>query len=111
MIRPFQPVPAGTIAQTNAVASAGGTLPDACTVVAIYNSSATATVFWECRTLNSLADAGPSAVIPVSGGASGGMPVPPSTQMRVTVGPGNKKYATIASAADGVLYITPGQGN
>lgn len=111
MIRPFQPTAAGTIAQANAIASAGGSLPESCNVVALYNSSATATAFWECRTLNSPADAGPTAVVPVSGGATGGTPIAPGQQIRLTVAPGNKKYATIASAADGILYITPGQGN
>ncbi|MDT0507529.1 hypothetical protein [Novosphingobium sp. MMS21-SN21R] len=111
MIRPFQPMSAGAIAQANATSSAGGSLPETCNVVALYNSSATAVVFWECRTLTSTADAGPTAVVPASGGATGGFPIPPGQLIRVTVAPGIKKYATIASAADGILYITPGQGN
>jgi hypothetical protein len=99
-----------TIAQANATSSAGGSLPDTAAQVALYNSSSTATAYFVCRVLNSPADAGPTAVVP-SGGTLGAMPVPPGQQIRVTVARGPKKYATIASAADGTLFITPGEGN
>jgi len=111
MIRPFQPMPAGTIAQANAATTAGGSLPESCGMVSLYNTSTTATVFWECRLLNAVTDAGPTAVIPIAGGVTGGFPVAPGEHVRLSVGAGNKKYATIASAADGILYITPGMGN
>lgn len=107
---PFQPADGATIAQANATTSAGGSLPDNAAQVALFNTSATATVYWSCRSLNSPADAGPTAVIP-SGGTLGSIPVPPGAQIRLTVGRGPKKYATIASAADGALLITPGEGN
>lgn len=110
MIRPFQPN-GSTIAVANSVSSVSGTLPEECSQVALYNTSATATVYWTSRTLNAVADAAPAAVIPVDGGAVGAMPIPPGAQVRLTVGAGLKKYAAIASAADGNLLITPGIGN
>lgn len=99
-----------TIFQANATSSAGGSLPDTCSQVALHNTSATATAYFVCRTLNSPADAGPTAAVPADG-VLGSFPVPPGAQIRVTVGRGPKKYATIASAADGALEITPGEGN
>lgn len=110
MIRPFQPN-GSTIAIANGVASAPGTLPEECTQVALYNTSSTATVYWTSRVLNTVTDPDPTAVIPVAGGARGAMPIPPGAQVRLTVGAGMKKYAVIASAADGNLMITPGVGN
>ena len=110
MDQPFQAADGATIAQPNATSSAGGSLPDNAAQVALYNSSSSATVYWSCRSLNSAADAGPTAVIPVSG-TLGSQPIPPGAYLRLTVGRGPKKYATIASAADGNLLITPGEGN
>jgi hypothetical protein len=107
---PFNPGENQTIAQANATSSAGGSLPDSVAQVALYNSSGTATAYFVCRALNSAADAGPTAVI-ASGATLGSFPVPPGGQIRVTVARGPKKYATIASAADGTLFITPGDGN
>ena len=110
MDQPFQTGDSATIAQTNATSSAGGSLPDSASQVVLYNSSTTDVVFWACRVLNSPADAGPTAVIPV-GSTLGGIPIAPGAQIRLTVGRGPKKYATIATAADGTLYISPGEGN
>jgi hypothetical protein len=110
MIPPFNPGLNQTIAQANATSSAGGSLPDTAAQVALYNSSATATAYFVCNRLNSEADAGPTAVIP-SGGTRGSFPVPPGAQIRLSVSRGPKKYAAIASAADGTLFITPGDGN
>lgn len=110
MMRPFQPIPSATIAQTNATSSEGGSLPESCEQVALYNTSATAVVYWECRTLTAAADTGPTAVVP-AGETLGAMPIPPGAQIRLTVARGHKKYATIASAADGALVITPGIGD
>jgi hypothetical protein len=110
MLPPFNPGVNQTIAQTNSATSAGGSLPDSAGQVALYNSSATAIAYFVCNRLNSEADAGPTAVIP-SGGTRGSMPVPPGAQIRISVARGPKKYAVIASAADGILFITPGDGN
>jgi hypothetical protein len=105
----FDPGESTTIIQANATGSAGGSLPDSVAQVVLYNSSATATVYWTCRKLNGPADTGPTAAIPTSGNP-GAMPIPPGDMIRITVGRGPKKYATIASAADGDLFITPGEG-
>lgn len=99
-----------TIAQANATSSAGGSLPDTAAQVVLTNTSATAIAYFVCLQLNSPADAGPTAVVP-SGGTLGSFPVLPGQQIRLTVARGPKKYATIASAADGTLFITPGEGN
>lgn len=106
---PFNTGPNQTIAQANATTSAGGSLPDTCAQVVLYNSSTTATAYFVCRSLNSPADAGPTAVVPVPG-TPGSMPIPPGQSYCLTVARGPKKYATIASAADGTLFITPGEG-
>lgn len=107
---PFNPGENNTIAQANATSSAGGSLPDWASQVVLTNTSTTATARFVCRTLNSPADAGPTAVVP-SGSTLGSMPILPGQQIRITVAKGPKKYATIASAADGALEITPGEGN
>lgn len=107
---PFNPGLNNTIAQVNAIASAGSTIPDWASQVALSNTSATATAYFVCRSLNSPSDAGPTAVIP-AGATLGSFPILPGQQVRITVAKGPKKYATIASAADGTLFITPGEGN
>ena len=110
MIPPFNPGINQTIAQTNATSSAGGSLPDTAAQVVLTNTSATATAYFVCNRLGNASDAGPTAVIP-TGGTLGSFPVLPGQQIRLTVARGPKKYATIASAADGTLFITPGEGN
>lgn len=107
---PFNPGENNTIAQANATSSAGGSLPDWASQVVLTNTSSSATAYFVCRALNSPADSGPTAVVP-SGGTLGSFPVLPGQQIRVTVAKGPKKYATIASAADGTLFVTPGEGN
>lgn len=107
---PFNPGVNNTIAQANATSSAGGSLPDWASQVVLTNTSATAIAYFVCRALNSPADAGPTAVIG-SGATLGSLPVLPGQQIRITVAKGPKKFATIASAADGTLFITPGEGN
>lgn len=109
MIRPFEPGQGNTIAQANATSSAGGSLPEDAGQVVLYNSSTTATAYWICRG-GFEADTGPTAVVP-AGETLGGIPIPPAAQIRLSVPRGPKKYATIASAADGTLFITPGEGN
>ena len=109
MIRPFDPGLNTTIAQANATSSAGGDLPEDVGQVALYNSSATATAYFTCKPVQGT-DTGPTAVVPV-GATRGSFPVPPGQLIRVSVPRGPKKYATIASAADGTLFITPGEGN
>lgn len=111
---PFQPRAAGTFFIANAVAAS---TPAALSVdaeqVVLYNSSKTATAFWRCQIVATNADTGSNAVIPTAGSTApvGDIPIPPTAQIRLTVGHGQKRFSVIADAADGNLYITPGQGN
>ena len=108
MIAPFDPGVNETIAQANAVTSAGGTLPEDCNVVALYNTSASAVAYFVCvPTIGRTAEA---AVVP-SGGTLGSLPIPPGQMIRISVPNGPKAFRTIASAADGNLLISPGRGN
>lgn len=110
MISPFDPGINETIVQTNALASAGGTLPESANVVALRNTSATATAYFVCTPMYP-ESAAVAAVVPVSGTA-GSFPVPPGGQfIRISVPEGPKAYRTIATAADGALEIVPGRGN
>jgi hypothetical protein len=106
---PFDPGLNQTISQANATSSAGGSLPDDCTQVALTNTSATATAYFVCTQAQG-SEAAIAAAVP-SGGTRGGFPVLPGQQVRITVPAGPKLYRTIASAADGALLITPGRGN
>lgn len=106
---PFDPGNNGTIAQANAITSAGGVLPETASTVVLTNTSATAIAYFTYVRTDS-ANTSATAVIP-SGGTRGSMPVLPGQQIRITVNTGPKAYATIASAADGTLFITPGDGN
>lgn len=103
---PFDPGNNTTIAQANATSSAGGALPETATQVVLTNASETAIAYFTYR-------AGQDAVTAVvpSGGTRGSLPVLPRQQIRISVNSGPKTYATIASAADGTLFITPGEGN
>jgi hypothetical protein len=111
--KPFQPVRTGTFYVANATsASSPAALPDSVEQVVLYNSSSTAIAYWACQGLTTSADTGPTAVVPTTTNPGvGDMPIPPSAQIRLSVGYGPKKFSVIASAADGNLYITPGRGN
>lgn len=114
IIKPFQPKTGATFFVANAVAaSAPALLDETCGQVVLYNSSATALAFFRCQALSLPTDAGSNAVAPTAGGAPavGDIPVPPNQRVRITVGYGFKKFSVIASAADGNLYITPGNGD
>lgn len=106
-IKPFNPKPGGTFVIANGTsASADFEIDQGCDQIVLYNSSASAIVFFRvtCYADNTLG----SATAPT---VTTDMPVPPGVQMRVTVGRTFKEIRTIASAADGNLYVTPGQGN
>jgi len=103
---PFNPSRDGTIVIPNAlVASAPALIADAGGQIALYNSSLTATAFIKVATIQADGDAGVNADVTTS------MPIPPGAQIRLTVGLGRKKISAIATAADGNLYVTPGQGD
>lgn len=73
--------------------------------VAIYNSSATADLYFLVTPFF-------TATVPVGDEPTVGvgMPVPPKGLIRVRVGKGSKVIRTIASAADGTFTIVPGNG-
>lgn len=108
-MRPFDPGNNATIAEANATSAAGGSLAHSVAVVALYNSSDSATAYFTCAPTNA-GGSGPTAVVP-SGGTRGAFPVPPGAQVRVSVPRGPKAYSVVASAADGTLFITPGEGS
>jgi hypothetical protein len=91
---------------TNATsATAAVDLPVTCREIALTNTSETADVFvfvtpYEGATV-------PAGVVPT---AANGFPVLARQQVRIGVGLGRKVIRTIASTADGSIYITPGNG-
>jgi hypothetical protein len=104
--KPFFAKPGGTILIANAVVSAAGViLEESCEQVALYNSSATAISFVRISALSLPTDTIPAATLTAD------MPVPPGAQIRVSCAAGFKGIRAIASAADGNLYVTPGNGN
>lgn len=107
MERAFQPAWGSTTSVINATsATAAVVLPKSCQAVVLTNTSATARVhvmltgYFEESTI-------PTGTAPTT---STGLPILPNSQIRVTVGPGNKVLRTIATAADGNILITPGDG-
>lgn len=104
-LRPFQPRPAGTIVIANATsATAAQPLDEGCQQVVLYNSSATAITF---VVITKLQQAGDTPIVPTT---SNGFPVPPGNILRITCDYGRKSIRTIASAADGNLYVSVGNG-
>ena len=106
MLKPFQPVPGGTIKIANATsASSPQQLPKECDQVSIYNSSASALAFVCISGIDRLTDTGRSAVVDKD------LTVPPGALIRVTCAYNYKTISVIASEADGSIYVTPGHGN
>jgi hypothetical protein len=92
----------------SATATAQVALPSSCFEVALYNSSATALTVVRVTSYE-------GAVPPVDGTENAptmslGFPVPPGQLIRLRVGAGNKIIRTIASAADGNIWVIPGNG-
>lgn len=112
-MKPFSPALQGTLCIANAAAATTPIFLTGGDQVVLFNSSATATVFVRIQPTPSNADSisGYTATVPTAGGASGSLPVPPLTQIRITTSHGHKSFSAIASAADGNLYVTPGHGN
>jgi hypothetical protein len=105
-IRPFAPKAGGTIAITNATsATADQALEPDCETLALYNSSATAISFVRITPYDT--NALGTAVAPT---VTTDMPVPPAQRVLIRVPYGFKEIRTIASAADGILYVTQGNG-
>lgn len=107
-IRPFAPAEGATTTVANATsATAAVALPFDCDTVVLSNSSSTATVFVRVTYYASASDTMTGAA-PT---ATADLPILPLNQIRRYVSPGRHKVIrTIASAADGNIYITPGSG-
>jgi hypothetical protein len=108
-IQPFAPAEGGTITVANSASATAATpLPLDCDVVVLSNSSSTATVFVRVTYYDEQSDTMTGAAPTVTTD----LPILPLNQIRRRVAPGRfKVIRTIASAADGNLYITPGTGN
>lgn len=106
-IRPFAPAEGKTTTVANATsATAAVELPQNCDTVVLTNSSLTAIVFVRVTYYGSDSDTA-TGTAPT---ATTDLPILPSQQIRRYLGPGRKVIRTIASAADGNIYITPGSG-
>ncbi len=106
--KPFSPAWNGsTVVANAAAATAAVVIPKSCEQVVLSNTSTTATTF---VTVTYYATEGspPTGDAPAT---TTGFPILPSSQIRITVGPGNKLIRTIASAADGNIIISPGNGD
>lgn len=110
MMVPFNPAALGSTLIVNATgATAAVELDPGCSQFCFYNTSATAVVYIEVTNLDAGATAR-GAVIPASG-VRGSFPVPPGAQIRLTLGTTRKAISAIASAADGNLIVSAGNGN
>ncbi len=107
-IRPFAPAEGKTTTVANsATATAAVDLPFDCDAVMLSNSSATAITFVRVTYYGSASDTA-TGTAPT---ATTDFPVLPASQVRRGLQPGIRKVIrTIASAADGNIYITPGSG-
>lgn len=106
-IAPFQAKQGGTFLIANAVTASADTFPidDTCASVLLYNSSATAIAFYRITT--NPTNAAYAGIAPT---ATTDMPLPPGQRCVIYTGTGFKRIRTIASAADGNVYVTPGNG-
>lgn len=106
MERVFAPDFSGTVSVINATsATAAVNLPRECQEIALTNTSATARVHVFVTPYNGVVT--PTGTAPTT---SNGMPILPGQQIRIRVGSGAKVIRTIATAADGSILITPGNG-
>lgn len=105
--RPFAPAWGKTTVVANAAAAtAAVVIPKTCQQIVLTNTSATATTFVRVTYFE-------NEGVPPTGDAptvTTDFPVPPAKQVLLTVGPGFKVIRTIASAADGNIIISPGNG-
>lgn len=107
MERAFEPAWGDATSVSNATsATAAVVLPKTCQQVVLTNKSSSATVNVMLTRYLDESDP-PTGTAPTT---SSGLAVLPSSQIRITVGPGHKLLRTIASAADGTIEILPGNG-
>jgi hypothetical protein len=102
----FSPAWNSTIEITNAIASAAAVaLPKNANALLLTNTSATARAHVALTSYQSEGDALPTGTAPTT---SIGLPILPNQQIVVYVGQSLKVIRAIATAADGVLLVTPG---
>jgi hypothetical protein len=102
----FNPIWGRTSVVTNsATATAAIDLPRSAQEIALTNTSATARVHVFVTPYDGITP--PTGAAPT---LTNGLPILPNTQIRVRVGAGAKVIRTIATAADGAIIITPGNG-
>lgn len=102
----FAPGWGSTVTVTNATsATAAVVLPANAQEVLLTNTSSSARVHVYVTTYEGAT--APTGVEPTT---STGLPILPGQQIRVRVGSYNKVIRTIATAADGEIIITPGNG-
>jgi hypothetical protein len=70
----------------------------------MFTNIGTVPVFWTSG------DSAVNAVVPVVGGASGGAPIQPGTQVSHTIPNGHTHVAFITASGTATVYVTPGQG-
>ena len=103
----FNPAFGSTLVVTNdTTATASLQLPASCREVALTNTSATARVH-VLVTPGTDTTNFPTGIAPTT---STGFPILPGQQVRIGVGVGPKVIRTIATAVDGTVIVTPGNG-
>lgn len=106
--RPFAPAWGSTTSVNNAAtATAAVVLPKFCEQVVLTNTSTTARTHVMLTSYLDEFDV-PTGTAPTT---TTGFPILPNQQIRITTGPGLKLIRTIATAADGAIIITPGNGD
>lgn len=102
----FNPAFDSTTAVPNATGATDAVdLPPTCHEVALTNTSASARVHVFVTYYDGITV--PTGTPPT---LTNGMPILPGHQIRIRVGAGPKVIRTIATAADGIIIITPGNG-
>jgi hypothetical protein len=102
----FNPAWGNTTSVNNATsATAAVVLPGSASEVCLTNTSTSARVHVMVTPYDGVVV--PTGVAPT---LTTGLPILPQSQIRVRVGPRQKVIRTIATAADGAIIITPGNG-
>lgn len=100
----FTPAWGSTTSVSNATsATAAVVLPKSCDAVILTNTSTTARTHVMLTSFGSESSP-PTGTAPTT---SNGLPILPGQQIAIYVGPGLQLLRTIATAADGVILITP----
>lgn len=106
-VRPFYPLGGRSVTIANAVASAtpGVPLQQTWESIVLTNTSTTAIAYVRLTQQDT-----PTAINGDAPTATADLPILPMSQIRIWAGVGLKVIRAIASAADGNLIVTPGDG-